>query len=135
MELPKTLLEWLTMLGLLGAWVGLVAKYNERQQKSRLKTIHDRLQGDIDGVGARVNGLEVMVGQHETAIDVVEREQLIARGERQTILDKLSRVEAGIDKLAETYSRHNVKISEELNAIRVSLAKLETEVKLTNHKE
>lgn len=120
--------DWLELIGILGAWIAALWGWSVRQNKRRDKALRDDFKREIDGVGARVNGLEVSVGQHETALDKIESEQRTAAADRQRLFADVAEFRsevAGLRKSFEMKESENTKL---LTDIQVSLGKLDTKI-------
>lgn len=111
-----SLKNWVELVALIVGWiVSLVIAVN-------------RLIEKINGVGAKVNSLEVTVGQHETKIDNIETEQSTARADRTRLFENVGEFRSAVSALEGTCKENDNKNSKLLTDIQVEIGKLGTKV-------
>lgn len=87
-----------------------------------------KLISRINGVGGKVNALEVTVGQHETAIDRIESEQHEAAADRKALFEKVGEFKAEVANLNKTCRDSDEKNNKLLTEIQVNIGRLDTKV-------
>jgi chromosome segregation ATPase len=113
---PTQLKDWAELGVLVLGWVvSLIVAVN-------------KLIGKINGVGSKVNALEITVGQHETAIAKIETEQQVAASDRKQIFKDIGEFRNEVKTLNATCTESDKKNNELLTAIQVNLGRLDTKV-------
>jgi hypothetical protein len=87
-----------------------------------------RLVHKINGVGAKVNALEITVGSHETKLDAIESEQVIAASDRKQIFKEVGEFKSEVSNLAKTCRESDEKNNKLLTDIQVNIGRLDTKV-------
>jgi chromosome segregation ATPase len=113
---PTAIKDWAELAALVLGWI------------ISLFIAVNKLIGKINGVGAKVNSLEVTVGQHETKIDNVETEQGIARRDRTRLFEDVGEFRAEVANLNKTCRESDEKNNKLLTEIQVNIGRLDTKV-------
>jgi chromosome segregation ATPase len=113
---PAVLKDWAELIALVLGWiVSLFIAVN-------------RLVSKINGVGSKVNALEITLGQHETKIDNVETEQQIARTDRSRLFEDVGEFRAEVANLNKACRESDEKNNKLLTEIQVNIGRLDTKV-------
>lgn len=113
---PETLKGWVELAIILLGWLG------------SLIFAYFRLVYKVNGVGGKVNSLEITVGQHETAIDAIQTEQQVAAQDRKQLFKDVGEFRSEVSNLNKTCRESDEKNSLLLTNIQVEIGKLGTKV-------
>jgi predicted nucleic acid-binding Zn-ribbon protein len=131
--------DLLTIVAIVFAWGVSIVAWVTKQSKNRARTVRTELRSELDGatkrletsingVGARVDGLEVTSGRQEVALDRLDSDARVADGERKVLLEKLVELKVEQTELKKTLVLKDERLSATLTSIQVGIGKLETKV-------
>lgn len=126
----ETLKDWLEVVGILSAWILALWGWSVKQAKRRDKQLREDIKLQIDGVGAKVNALEITVGQHETKLDSHDSDLRSAATDRQRLFEAVGGFQSEMKELRKTFEAKEDTNSKKLTDIQVDIGRLSTKVDL-----
>lgn len=135
----EVLKDWLEVVGILSAWILALWGWSVKQAKRRDKQLRADIKTQLDGVGGRVNALEITVGQHETTLDAHDSDIRAGAADRQRLYEAVGGFKAEVKELRKTFEDKENDNRKMLTDIQVDIGKLTTKVdlllsgRLTNH--
>ena len=90
-----------------------------------LKIVREPILNQVNGLGGRVNSLEVSVGQHETALDRIDSDIRIATQERRFLGEQFAEMKGAMEKFTERGVQHHTLLAEKVGKIEVAIGRLE----------
>lgn len=119
--LPTTLSEWLTIVALVGTWVGTAI------------VLWNRTMTKVNGLGGRVKKTETSCTEHETRIDKLEGGITEARFGRERLAEQATRIETQVNAIREDLQQHHLEIGTRLYNLEqgIALSNTKVQVRLT----
>lgn len=135
----EALKDWLEVVGILSAWILALWGWSVKQAKRRDRQLRADIKTQLDGVGGRVNALEITVGQHETQLDSHDSDIRAGAADRQRLYEAVGGFKAEVKELRKTFEAKEDANSQKLTDIQVDIGKIATKVdmllsgRLNNH--
>lgn len=95
-----------------------------------LRQLSKQHKTELNGLGARVNGLEITSGQHETSIDKLSRESEVASMDRKSMFKELGQISKAVEDLSKISQHRHEERNRMLTEIKVEQGKLGERVAL-----
>ena len=125
--------EWITLIVVVAGAVGSTYAWLTRDLKRRIVNPMEakigKVSDDLNGLGNRTTALEITAGQHETALDKIDRDSVISQEERKQLFSKASENKGNIDILAQRMAQHQEQIMNAVTDIKVAVGRIDERVK------